>query len=228
MFTIIGGDGKEYGPVTADQIRAWITAGRANLDTKAKPVGTEDWRRLGDFPEFAAPGTPGMLAVPGLPPREDSAELAGRGARLGASLLDSLIAFICCLPALVLAGSAILQAAMSGERNPENVDSGRMLIGLVLMGFALMVLGVVQIWMLSTRGQTLGKRILGIRIVKFTDQSNPGFVGAFLMRAVVPGIIGAIPYIGFIFSLVDICFIFREDRRCIHDLIAGTQVVKIA
>jgi uncharacterized RDD family membrane protein YckC len=225
MFTIIGGDGKEYGPVTADQIRAWITAGRANLDTKAKPAGTEDWRRLGDFPEFAAPGTPGTLAAPGVPPI-DSAELAGRGTRLGASLLDSLIAFICCLPALILAGSAILQAAISGERNPENVDSGRMLIGIALMGCALLILAIVQIWMLTTRGQTLGKRMLGIRIVKFADQSNPGCVGAFLMRAVVPGIIGAIPYLGFIFSIVDVCFIFREDRRCIHDLIAGTQVVK--
>ena len=27
------------------------------------------------------------------------------------------------------------------------------------------------------------------------------------------------------YRLVDILFIFREDRRCLHDLIAGTQVV---
>ena len=33
MYTIIGGDGKEYGPVTAEQIRSWIAAGRANLET---------------------------------------------------------------------------------------------------------------------------------------------------------------------------------------------------
>ena len=37
MFTIIGGDGREYGPATADQVRAWINGGRANLDTRAKP-----------------------------------------------------------------------------------------------------------------------------------------------------------------------------------------------
>ena len=34
-----------------------------------------------------------------------------------------------------------------------------------------------------------------------------------------------IPVLGPLFSLVNVCFIFREDRRCIHDLIAGTQVV---
>ncbi len=55
MFIIIGGDGKEYGPVTADQVRTWIKAGRANLDTQAKALGSEDWRRLADYVEFNPP-----------------------------------------------------------------------------------------------------------------------------------------------------------------------------
>ncbi len=68
MFTIIGGDGKEYGPATVEQIRGWIAAGRANLDTQAKLHGTNDWKRLGDFPEFDphAPATP--LPGPGAAP----------------------------------------------------------------------------------------------------------------------------------------------------------------
>ena len=49
MFHIIGCDGKEYGPVTVEQIRAWIAAGRANLETKARALGTDEWRRLADF-----------------------------------------------------------------------------------------------------------------------------------------------------------------------------------
>jgi hypothetical protein len=59
MFTIIGGDGKEYGPVSAEQVRAWIAAGRANLSTKAKYAGTVDWHTLGDYTEFVGdPATP--------------------------------------------------------------------------------------------------------------------------------------------------------------------------
>ena len=58
MFTIIGGDGKEYGPATAEQLRSWINAGRANLETKAKLAGETEFRRLGDFPEFGGPATP--------------------------------------------------------------------------------------------------------------------------------------------------------------------------
>jgi hypothetical protein len=52
VYIIIGGDGKEYGPVSADQVRAWIAAGRANLGTQAKEPGSDDWKSLGDFPEF--------------------------------------------------------------------------------------------------------------------------------------------------------------------------------
>jgi uncharacterized membrane protein YjgN (DUF898 family) len=60
MFTILGGDGKEYGPVSADQIRVWLSQNRANLDTRLKAAGSEEWRRLGDIPEFAAgPGASG-------------------------------------------------------------------------------------------------------------------------------------------------------------------------
>lgn len=54
MFTILGGDGKEYGPVTADKVLEWIKGGRANLQTKVRRLGENDWRTLGDFPEFAS------------------------------------------------------------------------------------------------------------------------------------------------------------------------------
>jgi len=43
----------------------------------------------------------------------------------------------------------------------------------------------------------------------------------------VPGILGAVPMIGNVFTIVNYCFIFRADRRCLHDLIAGTKVVKV-
>jgi hypothetical protein len=53
MFTIIGADGKAYGPVPADKVREWIAGGRANLQTKAQRAGEAEWKTLGDFPEFA-------------------------------------------------------------------------------------------------------------------------------------------------------------------------------
>ena len=67
----------------------------------------------------------------------------------------------------------------------------------------------------------MGKKALGIRIVKMNTGKNCGFVPNVLLRLIVNGLIGISPFYG----LVDILFIFRSDRRCIHDLIAGTQVV---
>lgn len=65
MYKIIGADGKEYGPVGAEQLRQWVQEGRVNLQTRACLEGTSDWKSLNDFPEFgSAASTPPILAQP--------------------------------------------------------------------------------------------------------------------------------------------------------------------
>lgn len=240
MFTILGGDGKEYGPVTLDQIRAWIAAGRANLDTRARAAGTADeWRRLGDFPEFGGANDTPPFVHQSTPPAAQAItpltlvgqEPAERGTRLLAMLLDRSITLVCALPGLALLGMSFIEMVVAASRGHEpdfsTMDVTRLLLGLILLGCALSALFIVQVVMISMRGQSIGKRILGIRIVRFSDGSNPGFVNGWLLRSLVPGIVGAIPYIGWMFIMVDLCFIFREDRRCLHDLMADTRVVKV-
>lgn len=70
MFTILGADGKEYGPVTAGKVHEWINGGRANLSTKAKRVDEGVWKTLGEFAEFSAPPPPPPppAPVPGASP----------------------------------------------------------------------------------------------------------------------------------------------------------------
>lgn len=53
MFTIIGADGKEYGPVSAEKLREWIASGRANAQTQCRREGEIAWSTLGSLPEFA-------------------------------------------------------------------------------------------------------------------------------------------------------------------------------
>ena len=53
MYRIIGGDGREYGPVTAAQIEQWIAQNRANARTQVRPESSEAWLALGELPEFA-------------------------------------------------------------------------------------------------------------------------------------------------------------------------------
>jgi hypothetical protein len=52
MYKVIGGDQKEYGPVSAEQLRQWIAEGRAGAQTKAQSEGSAEWQPLSAFPEF--------------------------------------------------------------------------------------------------------------------------------------------------------------------------------
>jgi hypothetical protein len=53
MYYIQGADQKEYGPVSSDQLRQWISENRLNRFSPARADGESLWKTLGDFPEFA-------------------------------------------------------------------------------------------------------------------------------------------------------------------------------
>ena len=85
----------------------------------------------------------------------------------------------------------------------------------------LLAIIIVQMVLLTRDGQSLGKKAPDIRIVMYRTGENGGFMPNVLLRMVVNGMLAFIH----LYGIVDILFIFREDRRCIHDLIAGTVVV---
>jgi len=64
MYKVIGADGKEYGPVTAEQLRQWMQEGRVNNQTMVQSEGAMDWKALGSFPEFSAPPVAGGGEAP--------------------------------------------------------------------------------------------------------------------------------------------------------------------
>jgi hypothetical protein len=69
QYFIIGGDGKQYGPITGDDVRKWITEGRLNASSSAKAESDAEWRTLDTFPEFAgALGLPTPSDGPQSPP----------------------------------------------------------------------------------------------------------------------------------------------------------------
>ena len=82
-FMIVGGDGRNYGPVTTEEVRQWIADRRANAQTRAQREGAAEWKTLAEYPEFAAQfgGWSGGAAVPplrpgGLPASQPQAALA--------------------------------------------------------------------------------------------------------------------------------------------------------
>lgn len=78
MYKIIGADGKEYGPVSTEQLRQWAQQGRVNLQTRACLEGTTEWKSLSDFPEITAPAsTPPVMSPPLKDDRASSKIAAG-------------------------------------------------------------------------------------------------------------------------------------------------------
>lgn len=146
-------------------------------------------------------------------------ELADRGSRLAAKILDGLIG---------IGGIGIMAAIMIpvALTQGESATKTRFIIMVVLLGVAL-TLGVLA-WNLTwlyRYGQTIGKRIVKIKIVRCDgDRASLGRILG--LRIILVTILESIPFLGGLFSLVNICFIFRDDRRCIHDLMADTVVVK--
>ena len=92
----------------------------------------------------------------------------------------------------------------------------------VTLGLYMIVVMIIQGVLLESRGQTVGKKMVNIQIVRSKDGKNGGFVNNILLRTLVNGLIALIP----LYFLVDILFIFSDTKRCLHDRIARTIVVK--
>ncbi len=69
-YKVIGGDLKQYGPVTDEEVRKWIADGRLNAQSLVQVYGDIEWKQLSTFPEFAEAlaGQPAAASEP--PPAE--------------------------------------------------------------------------------------------------------------------------------------------------------------
>lgn len=171
-----------------------------------------------DFNPYSSPQAAGQDSPFGSQGKQ--LRTADLGKRFLGALVDGLAGVI------ILPGYALM--IFGAEQGNGGEMPAMALAGMgwvVVTGLALMVL---QIYLLATRSQSLGKVVMKTQIVDVNTGQPAGFVACFLLRALVNGLIGGIPCVGPIYSLTDICFIFREDRRCIHDLIASTVVVDIS
>lgn len=83
MFTIIGSDGQEFGPASLDEIRIWIAQGRVLLPAKAKAAGSDEWRPLEEFADWAAAGASG--AKVGRTHRKPDSRAGSRSNRAGSA-----------------------------------------------------------------------------------------------------------------------------------------------
>ena len=154
----------------------------------------------------------------------DGAYLAGRFRRLVATLIDMIL-----VPSLTLVLVMISGVVEDAE---DYTDNWWILWVFVLAVVSYLLLNGYGLWQ---RGQTLGKMLLGIAIVPATGSENGSYSSTpaplwkliclralffpLLFVVIVPPL-AALP-------IIDQLLIFGKRRRCLHDLVSGTLVVRL-
>ncbi|MCW5554454.1 MAG: DUF4190 domain-containing protein [Verrucomicrobiae bacterium] len=140
MYKIIGADGREYGPVSAEQLREWLNQGRVNAQTQIQPEGTGNWQALGALPEFAGELTTHSAAPPPAPGGPVKAKTSGMAI---ASLVLGILGLVSC-GATALIGLVLGIVAMVKIKNSEGRLSGNGLAiaGTVVSGVFLLLIPI--------------------------------------------------------------------------------------
>jgi len=177
-----------------------------------------------------------MSTNPYAPPQATVADVpvqgivkADRGMRLLAAILDGIIAGIITYTPVFATGSfGGLMEAAAAAGNPQHLDPMTMfalmkgVFAWALVGWV--IWGVITYILVQRNGQTIAKKMLGIKVVR-ADGSRASVGRIFWLRNVVNTLISVIPLVGALYVLLDALWIFGEERRCLHDKIADTIVV---
>jgi len=156
-------------------------------------------------------------------------ELASRWQRLGAVMFDGLPTLAALVPFFI----GVAKKAMAGQAFAEtdSINPAASFLAVGTLGVvSLVLLGVVmaiQWTLLGVRGQTVGKMVAGIRVVR-VDGSRATFFRTVVVRYWPFFLIGLVGNVGSVVGTLDSLFVFRRDKRCLHDLMADTKVVRVA
>src|SRR2546422_9927104 len=148
MYYLIGADQKEYGPVSADEVRAWIAEGRANGQTLARFEGGP-WKPLSTFSEFA--GSLGAAPQPAPPVPLAQASLTGRApetnsmavAGLVMGILSMTVGLVCCGLGFNVLGIIFSSGALSPIKRSQQTGRNLAIVGLVLFPPGL-IFGIIK------------------------------------------------------------------------------------
>ena len=165
---------------------------------------------------------------------DEDAQLAARWRRLVARIIDwvliGILTFI--INFFTLGTDWILrysQALVDPNERVELIDViwTELTVNVITMlGTEILLYVLLNVYLLARRGQTIGKFMMGVRIVDYFTGEIPKLRFSLLMREGGLYLLGIFGLLGSLISLVDKLFIFSENRRCIHDYWGFTTVVE--
>lgn len=153
---------------------------------------------------------------------DDALLPSSRSRRLGAQCLNAVCGVL--LVAVGgFAGAFVFYQSQSAAASSE-VESDAAAAILISVSICAAIWIGLNLYLLAMAGQSVGKKLLGIRVARL-DGTKPSLGRLVFLRYLLPRCIAAIPLLGAVFVLADYLLIFGEARRCVHDYMADTQVV---
>lgn len=150
---------------------------------------------------------------------------ASSGLRFIAYLLDSVIILILSIPSFIFIITGIVTNFNNGnciyeynEFNLQNLNT--FILGLILLIFPLIYEFIKDG---LGKGQSLGKRAVGLMVVNIND-NTPCSIASSILRKIVWTAISLFPAFGWLVE--PIMILATEDGRRLGDLAAGTMVIE--
>ena len=172
-------------------------------------------------PPNMPPPPQGGMFVAG-PTAPSGQPLASAGLRIAARLIEFVLSIIVGLVLTAIFVSSTARKGVGGFGGTFN-------IGVILLS---LVFGwLIEAGLTATLGGSLGKLILGMRVVNASDGSTPVSWMTATIRWAVPGAFSIVPILGGLASivvlLVSLIFLFTDKlRQTVSDKVAKTLVVK--
>lgn len=151
-------------------------------------------------------------------------DLASLGLRLGGAIIDNLILSAVVIPFFLVTGTFdFIVDTIQGKEVAENTTMAEFKNALI----SVVIFFALNTYLLVTRGQTIGKKILNTQIVSADESKELDNVRLIGKRYLILKLAELVPTIGGLYSLVDALFIFGKKRQRLSDRIANTKVIKI-
>lgn len=257
MQIFLARDNQQAGPYTLEQLNTMLADGQVQLTDLAWHEGMEKWQQLGEitggmsyYDGVPAPQTvpPVVLADTPTPAQQspqhpsfgrrkadkDHEVIAvSKGKRIGASMLDFAIFLACFLPVI-----GYIKLPKELAENPsfeQQMQLAQQMISqipnsaITFVNFAILAFITLQMFLLVRRGQTIGKSVVGIRIVDATTNKLASSFAILFKRFLLTAVVFYLLILltgPLALAIYAVMVWFSKDGKLPHDKLANTILLE--
>lgn len=250
MQIYLARNNEQAGPYTLEQVNHMLAAGQVVLTDLAWHEGMDNWQPVsqltgGQLHYSPNQGSPFNSAPPMSNPDQHapeaarvdlskpiqgqvaSAPLASLGKRILGAVLDNVLTIVALSPVITHINMDALAEKSGSFEGMQALMNNVPEMNLIMAMLLLLGIAIAQTALIIKRGQSIGKLILGTRIVDQESGIRPNAMNTFVLRSFVIGLLYNLPLVGVVVMIADLAMLlFSPERISLHDRLAKTLVVE--